>query len=505
MRRMVFILLLFFAASVFAQEHQHGDHHAKDELGEVNFPISCKPESQIPFNRAVALLHDFWYAEAEKSFQQIAASDPDCAMAYWGVAMSNYHPLWAPPNEKELKNGQEPALKALAMEAKTEREKAYIKAIAAFYTDADKVDHKSRAKLYAQEMANVHQQNPEDHEAAIFHALGLLGTANISDKTFATQKEAAAILNPLVEKLPNHPGIAHYIIHSFDYPPLAELALPAARTYAKIAPSSPHALHMPSHIFTRLGLWEESIQSNLASAEKAKRHVQSTMPEAGSFDQLHAMDYLVYAYLQLGQVEKANKVAEEARTIPKLDLNNFAAAYAYAAMPARLAVEGHDWKKAASLQLEPKWFPWDKFPYTEAITHYAVGIGSARSGDLAKAKKAEARLNELFTQLESTDPYWATQVQIQQQTVAAWIAFAEGKHEDGLKRMKAAAALEDTTEKHAVTPGAIMPAHELVAEMLLETNDPVQAKVEFEKALKVSPNRRHQALHNTPKTSGTKK
>jgi tetratricopeptide (TPR) repeat protein len=505
MRRMAFVFLILFAATVFAQEHQHGDHHAKEELGEVSFPISCKPESQIEFNRAIALLHDFWYAESEKAFQKIAASDPDCSMAYWGVAMSNYHPLWAPPNEKELKNGQEPALKALAMGAKTDREKAYIKAIATFYTDTDKMDHKSRAKLYAQEMAKVHEQNPQDDEAAIFHALALLGTADITDKAFAVQKQAAAILNPLVEKLPNHPGIAHYIIHSFDYPPLAQLALTAARTYAKIAPSSPHALHMPSHIFTRLGLWEESIQSNLASAEKAKRHVQSTMPGAGSFDQLHAMDYLVYAYLQLGDAEKANEVAEEARRIPKLDLNNFAAAYAFAAMPARLAVEGHDWKKAASLQIEPQWFPWDKFPYTEAITHYAVGIGSARTGDLAKAKKAEARLTEIYKTLESTDPYWSKQVQIQQQTVAAWIAFAEGKRDEGLKMMKAAAALEDSTEKHAVTPGAIMPAHELVAEMLLETNDTAEAKVEFEKALEVSPNRRHQAYHSGSKSTGGNK
>ncbi len=495
MRSICLFILILFAFSVSAQDHQHGDHHAKEELGEVNFPVSCKPESQVEFNRAIALLHDFWYAEAEKAFNKITATDPECSMAYWGAAMSNYHPIWAPPNETEVKNGQTPAFKALAMSAKTDREKAYITAIALFYKDTDKLDHKTRAKMYAQEMEKVYRQNRDDLEAAIFYALSLLGTADISDKTYSVQKQAAAILNPLVEKAPNHPGIAHYIIHSFDYPPLAELALPAARAYARIAPSSPHALHMPSHIFTRLGLWEESIQSNLASADKAKKHVQVSMPGAGAFDQLHAMDYLVYAYLQLGQEEKARKVAEEASHIEKLDSNNFAAAYALAAMPARLAIEGHHWKEAASLRVGPEWFPWDKFPYTEAITHYAIGIGAARTGDFETAKRAEARLAELETMLQAKDPYWSKQVEIQRKTVVAWIVFAEGKKAEALSMMKAAAALEDTTEKHAVSPGAIMPAHELVAEMLLETNEPAQARLEFEKALSTSPNRRHALMH----------
>lgn len=501
MRYICLFLSLLVSMSVFAQDHQHGDHHSKEELGQVSFPVSCNPSSQSEFNRAIALLHDFWYGEAEKTFKKIAASDPDCSMAHWGVAMSNYHPLWAPPNETELTNGTAGAEKAMAMGAKTDREKAYIAAIDAFYKDAKTADHRTRAKAYAQEMEKVHQQNPDDMEAAIFHALALLGTADISDKTYATQKKAADILNPLVEKAPQHPGIAHYIIHSFDYPPLAKMALPAARSYAKIAPSSPHALHMPSHIFTRLGLWEESIQSNIASAEKAKAHVVKTMPGAGSFDQLHAMDYLVYAYLQLGQEDKARQVAEEASKIQKLDLNNFAAAYAFAAMPARLAIETHNWKEAASLQVEPKWFPWEKFPYTEAITHYAVGIGSARTGDLEKARKAAARLNELQQALAEKDPYWTKQVEIQQKTVAAWITFSEGKKEEGLSMMRAVAALEDSTEKHAVTPGAVMPAHELVAEMLLETKDAAQAEVEFQKALAVAPNRRHRSMHTADAAS----
>jgi tetratricopeptide (TPR) repeat protein len=494
MRIFCLLILLLLPFALIAQDHQHGDHHAKEELGEVSFSISCKPESQVEFNRAIALLHDFWYAEAESAFNKITAADPECAMAFWGVAMSNYHPLWAPPNESELKNGIAAAEKASSIGAKTDREKGYIAAISAFYKDTATIEHRARAKAYAQQMQKVHEQNPDDLESTIFYALALLGTADISDKTYATQKQAADLLNPLVEKAPEHPGIAHYIIHSFDYPPLAELALPAARSYAKIAPSSPHALHMPSHIFTRLGLWEESIQSNLASAEKAKNHVQKTMPDAGSFDQLHAMDYLVYAYLQLGQEEKARAVLAEASKIQKLDLNNFAAAYALAAMPARLAIEGHNWKEAASLKVEPKWFPWEKFPYTEAIVHYAVGIGAARTGDLDKARQAHTRLNELRQAL-AKDPYWSKQVEIQQKSVEAWITFEEGKKTEALSLMRAAAAMEDSTEKHAVTPGAIMPAHEMVAEMLLETNDAVQAQAEFKKALAVAPNRRHQAMH----------
>ncbi|MCI0415555.1 hypothetical protein L0222_22500 [bacterium] len=491
---LLFFLFLLFAVPLIAQ-HQHGEHHPKEELGDVNFPISCKLESQAEFNRGVALLHDFWYAEAEKAFNSIATSDPECAMAYWGVAMSNYHPIWAPPNAKEMSSGKAAAEKASATSAKTDREKSYISAMAVFYQDSDKIDHRARAKKYEQEMGKVHQQNPDDLEAAIFHALALLGTADITDKTFAVQKQAAELLNPLVEKAPRHPGIPHYIIHSFDYPALAKLALPAARSYAKIAPSSPHALHMPSHIFTRLGLWEESIQSNIASAEKAKNHVQKILPGAGSFDQVHAMDYLVYAYLQLGQEQKASDVAAEASRIQKLDVNNFAAAYGFAAMPARLALERHRWKEAASLQLQPEWFPWKDFPHMEAITHYAVGIGAARSADLESARKAADRLTALQESLEGKDPYWAKQVEIQQKSVTAWILFAEGKKQEALAMMRDVAALEDTTEKHAVTPGAILPARELLAEMLLETNEPAQAKLEFEKSLAIAPNRRHPEMH----------
>jgi tetratricopeptide (TPR) repeat protein len=497
--KLYLILFTVFLCTVplIAQEHQHGDHHPKSDVGDVNFPVTCDLKIQADFNRAVGLLHNFWYAEAEKEFEKIAAADPKCSMAQWGIAMSNYHPIWAPPNPTEMQKGKAAADKASSMDTKSGREQLYVSAISAFYKDAETVPHKTRAQSYASAMQKVHQQNPDDLEAAIFYALSLLGTADVSDKTYAVQKQAAAILNPLVEKAPNHPGIAHYIIHSFDYPALAELALPAARSYAKIAPASPHAAHMPSHIFIRLGLWDESIQSNIDSAEKAKKHVQKTIPDAGSFDELHAMDYLVYAYLQLDQEEKARQVAAEAAQMKKLDLNNFAAAYAFGAIPARIAIERHLWKEAASLQVKPEWFPWEKFPFAEAIVHYAVGIGNAHIGDLAKAQKAADRLSELRKILEPQDPYWTKQVDIQQKTVVAWIAFAEGKKDQGIQLMQQVAELEDSTEKHPVTPGVIMPAHEMVAEMLLEAGKTDLANAEFEKSLKTAPNRRHPEIHQT--------
>ena len=491
MRRKIAFLFIGFLCAIslaIAEEHQHGDHHAKEDLGTVHFAVSCTPDAQARFDHAAALLHSFWYAESEKAFHTVAETDPQCAMAYWGVAMSNYHPIWAPPVPAEMERGSAAAQKAASMDPKSDREKGFILAISTFYKDADKLDHRTRAQAYAQAMEKVHQANPDDLEASIFYALALLGTAQASDKSYAVQKQAADILTPLVAKAPNHPGIAHYIIHSFDYPSLAQLALPAARAYAKIAPASPHALHMPSHIFTRLGLWQESIVSNRASADAAKNHVQKTIPGAGSFDELHAMDYLTYAYLQLGEEDQAKAVVEEAAGIQKLDQNSFAAAYALAAIPARFAVERHQWKEAAALQVKPEWFPWSQFPYAEAITHFAAGLGAARTGDLESAKRELDKLTSIHQALEQ-EQYWAGQVEIQRQAVAAWIEFAEGKKEAALNQMKSATALEDSTEKHAVSPGAIMPAHELLGEMLMQMNQPAEALRQFEKSLEMAPNR----------------
>lgn len=500
---LVSLIILISIAPAFCQEHEQ-HQHAAEELGDVHFAISCKPEVQADFDRAVALLHSFWYAESEKAFQAIAAKDPECGMAYWGVAMSNYHPLWAPPTPAELERGKAAAQKAGAVGAKTDREKEWIAAIQLFYTDSDKTDHRTRSLAYMGAMETIHTHYPDEIEASAFYGLALLGTAQPGDKTYATQKKAAAILNTLVERAPQHPGVTHYIIHSFDYPSLAELALPAARSYSKIAASSPHALHMPSHIFTRLGLWQESIDSNLASAALAKAHVQETDPTSGAFDQLHAMDYLTYAYLQLGRYDSARKVMDEALAMPKVDQETFSAAYAFSAIPARYAIERHKWDEAAALEVLPTWFPWAKFPYAEANIHFARAIGAARSGKLDEARQAERKLLELKTALIDKDKYWADEVEIQRLQAAAWIAFAEGKSKAALDLMQASVTLEDSTEKHPVTPGQIIPAHEDLAELYLATKQPAEALAEFEKSLKTAPNRLNalQGAENAAKLAG---
>jgi tetratricopeptide (TPR) repeat protein len=483
---------LFCASLIRAQEaRQHQHHHdASEKLGQVNFPISCSQEAQKQFNRAAALLHSFWYEEAEKAFTEVTMIEPGCAMGYWGIAMSNYHPIWAPPNPAELKRGWAAVEKAKSTDAKSDREREYIAAIEVFYKDADKLAHRERADAYEKAMEQVYRRHPQDREAAIFYALSLLGTALPTDKSYANQKQAAEILNRVLPAEPEHPGVAHYIIHSFDYPQLAELALPAARNYAKIAASSPHALHMPSHIFTRLGLWQESIQANIASADAAKNHVAGTHPGAASFDQLHAMDYLEYAYLQGAQDLKAKAVFDELGQISKLDLENIAAAYAFAAIPARYTLERRRWAEAARLSLHPSAFPWSRFPYAEAIIYFARAVGAARSGDASAARMDLEKLAAIQQALaQAKDIYWADQVEIQRRAAAAWLALAEGDREKALEIMRAAAELEDSTEKHPVTPGAIIPARELLGDLLVELNQPEQALREFETSLRNAPNR----------------
>ncbi len=403
---------LFISMSKAQEQHQHQHQHdTSEKLGQVSFPVSCTPEAQKQFNRATAMLHSFWYEEAGKAFSEVAVTDRACAMAYWGVAMSLYHPLWAPPDAQDLKRGWSAIERARAAGAKTERERDYIGAMEAFYKESDTVDHRTRSIAYEKAMEQVYLRNPKDREAAIFYALSLLGTALPTDKSYAKQKKAAEILNGILPAEPEHPGIAHYIIHSFDYPQLAELALPAARSYAKIAPSSPHALHMPSHIFTRLGLWKESIQSNIASANAASRHVAKTHPGRASFDQLHAMDYLEYAYLQGAEDIKAKRVLDETKAITKVDIENFAAAYAFAAIPARNAFERRRWAEAAALEIHPADFPWERFRYAEAITIFARAIGKARSGNPAAARTDIEKLSSIHKALVGKDAYWASQVE----------------------------------------------------------------------------------------------
>ncbi len=473
-----------------AQEPERHKHEMGEKLGRVNFTVSCNGAAQQQFNRAVALLHSFWYEEAEKAFVDVTKMDPKCGMAYWGIAMSLYHPVWAPPLAAELQNGSAAVQKAGMVGARTQRETDYIAAIEVFYQSAEKLDHRTRALAYEKAMERLYLRYPQDHEGAVFYALALLGTALPTDKTFANQQRAGEILNRVLLSEPEHPGVAHYLIHSFDYPPLASLALTAARSYAKIAPSSPHALHMPSHIFTRLGLWQESITSNIAAAAAAKNYTARMHPGTASFDQLHAMYYLAYAYLQTAHDGKVKEIVENLYAIKKVDANNFASAYAFAAIPARYALERRQWAEAAALKVHPADFPWNNFSYAEAMIYFARSLGASRSGDAAGAGKDIERLTSIQRSLaEARENYWATQVEIQRRAATAWLAHAEGKQEAALQLMRSAADLEDSTEKHPVTPGAIVPARELLGELLLELREPRQALKEFEASLLVSPNR----------------
>lgn len=488
------LALLFSSLSSFGQETHPHKHELSEKLGRVNFATSCTKPAQQKFNRAVALLHSFWYDEAEKAFNDVAQTDPKCTMGYWGVAMSLYHPLWAAPLPVELQRASAAMEKANATAAPTQRERDYVAAIASFYRDADKVDHRTRSLAYEKAMEQLHLRHPKDREAAVFYSLALLGTALPTDKTYANQKKAAGILNKVLAAEPNHPGVAHYIIHSFDYPALADLALAAARSYSKIAPDSPHALHMPSHIFIRLGLWPESIESNLASAAAGRKH-------ASAKDEIHTIDYLAYAYLQTAQDGKAKELNDAVYAMRKVDAQIFQVAYALAAVPARYTLERRQWAEAAALKVPVEGFPWNKFAYAEANIYFARSLGASRSGDTAAASTALERLTAMQKSLaEAKEVYWATQVEIQRGAAAAWLAYAQGKHDEALTLMRTAAELEDTTDKHPVTPGPVVPARELLAELLLEMKRPADALKEFEADLVVSPNR-FNALYGAAKAA----
>ena len=486
-------LLLCLSVSAAAQE-SHAHHHGPDEsLGRVNFPTSCSEATRADFTRGLAFLHSFGYEESRDSFTAAASKDPSCGIALWGVAMTHWHQYWAPPSPPELAAGRAASEKATAVGAKTDREKGYIAAIAAFYKDSDKVDHRTRALAYKAAMEDLSKRFPDDHDALIFYALSLLATAPPSDTTYANQKKAAEILNGLLATDPEHPGVAHYLIHSFDYPALASLALPAARSYSKIAPSSAHAQHMPSHIFTRLGLWQESIDSNLASAATARRYVARSHPGAESYDAAHAMDYLEYAYLQIGDEAKAKQIVEQAAAVKTFDDPSFAAGYAIAAIPARYLLERRRWDEAARLEPPKQQLPWERYSYAQAITPFAQALGAARTGQKEKAKAALARIEEVHATLVKTPipgPYdWASEVEAMRLAASAWLAFADGKNEEALSLARSGADLEDRTGKHPVTPGSILPARELLGDLLMEMKKPAEAMAEYEKSLKETPNR----------------
>ena len=488
--------LLYQPLPAGAQEaHQGHQHDSSEKLGRVNFNVSCTPEAQKQFNRAVAWLHSFEYEEAEKAFNEVTATDPRCGMGYWGVAMSNYHPLWAPPTPAELQKGQQAVVQARAASLPTQRERDYIAAIGLFYKDADTLDHRTRSLAYGEAMAQLYQRYPSDQEAGVFYALTLIAKGMMAnDKTYASEKEAARILNRVLAREPQHPGVTHYVIHSYDYPALANLALPAARNYAKIAPASAHARHMPSHIFTRLGLWQEAIQSNLGAKSAAEAFAVRNRMTGAWDEQLHAMDYLAYAYLQGAQDEQARGVLDELNKIRKAEPQTFKVAYAATAIPARYVLERRRWNEAAKLTLQEGMlgtFPWENFRWAEAHIHFARAIGAARTGDTASARQEVEKLNAIRQALvEVKGGYnWAKQVEIGSQVAAAWLAHAEGKPEEALRLMRAAADLDDATEKHPVTPGALLPARELLGELLLELKQPAAALLEFEASLQRTPNR----------------
>ena len=432
MRLVVLILCALFAS---AQEDHSQHQHGVAGLGTVDFPASCNAAAQKLISRGAAFLHSFGYEEARLTFNDAAKADPSCAIAYWGIARTWYHPIWAPPSPDELKQGAAALDRALALDPKTSRERDYIQSLAVFYKDWQTVDHVSRAKSYEQALGGVCDRNPADDEAAIFHALQLvaIGYLDPTDKSYSWQKKGSERLNQLLPRHQNHPGVAHYIIHSVDYPPLAELGLKAARAYALIAPDSPHALHMPSHIFTRLGLWDDSIASNLASAKSAIAQTQRLHGGGGSFDQLHAMDYLVYAYLQQAKDSSAQKALAEIAEMTRLDESQFAA-YAFAASPARWALERHDWKAAAALEIKPAWFPWNRFQNAAALVHYAKAIGAARAGDVAAARRSTGEIAAIRKAMPSTRDYdWSGSIGAQWEAATALVALAEGKKDEGFR------------------------------------------------------------------------
>ena len=491
-RSAAIVLLVVQAAIAQHTEHRHDP---SEKLGQVNFTVSCTPKAQKQFNHAVAWLHSFEYDEAAKAFSGIAAVDPQCGMAYWGVAMTSYHPLWAAPTADELQRGWSAIEKAKQVGARTQRERDYIGALEIFYKDADKLDHRTRTFAYHDAMKRLYENNRSDREAAVFYSLTLIATGMMSnDKTYAREKEAAQILNRVLARQPHHPGVAHYLIHSYDYPPLAQLALPAARSYAKIAPASAHAQHMPSHIFIRLGLWQEAIRSNLDAEASAKAFALRNHMAGAWDEQLHAMDYLVYAYLQSAQDKRALAVLEEMSQIKSAEPQNFKVAYAFAAIPARYALERKRWDEATKLTLPANTvgiFPWQKFRWAEAHIHFARAVGFARTGDVASAKQELDQLASLRDALVigQGEYDWAKQVEIERQIATAWVAYAVGRNDEASRLMRAVADLDDATDKHPVTPGAILPAREELGELLLELKQPSAALTEFETCLRFTPER----------------
>jgi hypothetical protein len=478
----LFIAAFVSRGAVAQENHQHALTEA--EVGSVRFSTSCSPSVENNFNRAVALLHSFQYEQVQQAFDGIAKQDPTCAMAQWGIAMSHFHSLW---NNGDLVAGRAALQKAqeLAQANKSvpPRERGYIDALAEIYR-GDGKSQLAHDQAFEQKMGALQAAYPSDDEAAVFHALALDISAPPDDKTFANQRRCGEILEPIFARLPNHPGAAHYLIHCYDNPVLAEKGLNAARVYAKIAPASPHANHMPSHIFTRLGLWDESIASNLRSKELATEAERTATTGEARDQRLHAMDYLEYAYLQSGRVKQARAVVDEMESLKSVNGSTITSGYANASIPARFAIELGDWNSASELKAG------GGTPYTQAITWTAIGLGSARSGNLEKAAAAEKTLVSLVDAASKmNNEYWAKQIEVQRREVTAWISENQSRSADASAMMRSAADLEDSVEKDGVSPGPLTPAREMLAEMLALQNRPAESLKEYEAALKISPKR----------------
>ena len=455
------------------------------DLGRVHFDTSCTPQAQEKFDRGLAMVHSF-YPDSVKAFTEAAAADPQCAIAYWGIAISSRpNPLVLPLTTAVLKNGLEAVEKGKTIGAKTERERDWLAAIELYYRDYDKVDQTMRGLSYERAMETLMQKYPDDPEAAVFYALALNETALLSDKTYAKQLKAGAILEKIAAKLPDHPGALHYLIHTYDYPSLAQRGLDAANRYAEVAPAASHAQHMPSHTYSMLGLWTQSVASNTKSRAIAQGLAARLWPGATHPGEPHHLDFMEYALLQMGQEGAAKQLRDDSNAIKKL---GFEAVYSYtglAAVPARFALERQAWNEAAAL--EPRG---SQFPQAEAITYFARAIGSARSGDVAGAEQGIAKLKELRAALEkASQPYWAEQVEVQILAATAWVAQAKGESADALKLMRAAADLEDGSEKHIAMENRLYPMRELLGDLLLAHQQPAQALAEYETALKSTPNR----------------
>jgi tetratricopeptide (TPR) repeat protein len=470
----IFLMVSFGAA----QEIHH--HNAHEKLGTVSFPISCKADVRAEFNRGIALLHSFAYAAAGDAFRQVAKRDPDCAMAHWGSAMAFFRQLWEPAILPDTIATADAEIDlASRIGAATDRERKFIRAAASLFHNASTVPYSTRVRDYEHEMAALANENNKDVEAKLFYALALLANVSPADKTHSKQKLAADILEPLYRAYPQHPGIAHYLIHAYDNAELAARGLPMARAYSKIAPSAPHALHMPSHIFTRLGLWDDSIASNSAAKDAARK-------EHDIGEELHSMDYLVYAYLQSGREPEAAHLLQQLRAMPKLNTADFKIGYASTAMPIRYFVERQKWADAAAVVA-----PVDAPPHVIAIAIWAQGLGLARSGHAAETDQQISALQQIEEKLRvSGNTYWSSQVRVMKREVMAWSAQAQSKGDDAVALLRQAADEEDATEKLPVTPGPIVPAREQLGDLLLQQGHAVLAATEFQAALANAPGRR---------------